>query len=280
MKRTSFVYEEGNAITSVGQFLSELNQFVGRGDDRVYFRGHGSPVHVLVPSIGREHHYLGRAICFDSTIERRLLTQFRRHAYEHFGRLPNEWETVFLARHHGLPTRLLDWTTNPLVALYFAAFYESEDLVASKGAVGRPKLDLDGTLWGIQRRRGVQELDVFTDRRSPLRIPGIRLIYPFNPTPRMRAQSGIFTLHGDPWIDTVVAGPRYSAKDIDISRLIRWNVPSRHKTEIILELERLAINSRTLFPDLEGLAKGLWQTEIMRQCFRNEETVSDPARDQ
>ena len=43
---------------------------------------------------------------------------------------------------------------------------------------------------------------------------------------------------------------------------------SKHKTDIVLELERLAINRRILFPDLDGLARGLWQTEIIQECFR------------
>lgn len=273
MKSGDFSFAEGPAIKSVGHFLEELRTLRGTGEDRVYFRGHGSPIPVLVPSIGRPHHYLGRSVCFDAEIERRLLKQFRRHAYEHFGRLPSEWETLFLARHHGLPTRLLDWTTNPLVALYFAAFYESDDLVAAESdrPGGKTKLGLDGTIWAIQRREGIEALDVFTDRRSPLGVPGIRLIYPFNPTPRMTAQSGIFTLHGDPWTDTVEIAPRYPAGDRDVARLVRWPVRSQDKMSIILELERLAINSRTLFPDLEGLAKGLWQSEIIRACFAKDQ---------
>jgi hypothetical protein len=77
----------------------------------------------------------------------------------------------------------------------------------------------------------------------------------------------------------VVAGPGYASKDIDISRLIRWKVASQDKTAIILQLERLAINSRTLFPDLEGLAKGLWQTEIIRECFQHDDRVPGASTD-
>jgi hypothetical protein len=270
MKRVKFTYEAGLPIRSVEHFLGEIKRFAGKGDSHLYFRGHGEPTNALVPSIGRKHFYLDQSLCFDETGERQLLARFRRHAYEHFGRLPNQWETLFLARHHGLPTRLLDWTANPLVALYFAAFYESEDIVYPAGQKRRPatKLKVDGTIWAIQRRRAIHELDVFSDRRAPLDIPGIKLVVPFNPTPRMTAQSGIFTLHGNPRTDLVKsAGRSFAAKDLDIAKLIQWRITSRHKTGIVLELERLAINSRTLFPDLEGLARGLWETEIIRQCF-------------
>lgn len=271
MRHTRFTYEQGESIASVGQFLVELKRFAGKGDFRIYFRGQGGPLEALVPSIGRKHYYLGRSVTFDESAERKLLRQFRRHTYEHFGRLATEWETLFLARHHGLPTRLLDWTSNPLVALYFAAFYESEDIVSNRegNEAVREKLHLDGTIWAVQRRDYGAELDVFEQKGSPLRIRGIKFVPPFNPTPRMTAQSGYFTLHGDPWTDMVKCADRvYLARDLDIAKLIHWKVESRHKPEIILELERMAINSRTLFPDLEGLARGLWQTEIIRQCFR------------
>ncbi|HYG34660.1 MAG TPA: FRG domain-containing protein [Clostridia bacterium] len=271
MKKVQFTFEEGATIRNVEHFLSEIKRFAGKGDFRLYFRGHGIPAETLMPSIGRKHYYLGQSIRFDEPAERNLLMQYRRYAYEHFGRIASMWETLFLARHHGLPTRLLDWTSNPLVALYFAAFYESEEFVIDNGSAqqGAIKLNVDGTVWGIQRALDIDELDVFHEKRSPLRIPGVKLVFPFNPTPRMTAQSGIFTLHGAPWTDLVTcAGRSYPAKDLDIVKLIKWKVRSTDKTEIVLDLERLAINSRTLFPDLEGLARGLWQTEIIRKCFQ------------
>jgi hypothetical protein len=270
MKQATFAYEEGAEIRSVEHFLEEIKRFTGKGDYRVYFRGHTAPVEALVPSIGRKHYYLGRSILFDPRREKNLLRQFRRYAYEHFGRVASEWETLFLARHHGLPTRLLDWTSNPLVALYFAAFYENDEFVVPGGnpREGTVKLNLDGTVWAIQRRDDLEELDVFHEARSPLAIPGLKLVFPFNPTPRMTAQAGIFTLHGDPWTDMIQsAGKPFPAEDLDLVKMIKWRVGSAAKTDIVLDLERLSINSRTLFPDLEGLARGLWQTEVIRNCF-------------
>ncbi|HVV00454.1 MAG TPA: FRG domain-containing protein [Verrucomicrobiae bacterium] len=267
MAAVRFTFEEGSPIKSVEHFLGEIKAFAGTLKSQVYFRGDGEPSDSLLPSIGRKHYYLGRPITFDKRSESKLLRQFRRHAYEHFGRIPSDWETLFLARHHGLPTRLLDWTSNPLVALYFAAFYENEELAFSKQRElpGAVKLNLDGAVWAIQQRPASRELDVLTDRRHPLSIRGIKLVHPYNASPRMIAQAGMFTLHENPWMDVVQsAGRRYRAQDLDIYKLIRWPVRSRDKTGIVLDLERLAINSRTLFPDLDGLARGLWQTEVIR----------------
>ena len=272
MKTASFTFEEGNAIESVEQFLAELRQFAGAGNFGLYLRGEPKPGEALLPSIGRRHYYAGKSVTFTAAQERAMLHRFRRHAYSHFQRVPSEWETLFLARHHGLPTRLLDWTSNPLVALYFAAFHENDEITyrGEAKAAATMKLDLDGTVWAIQRRvEETEDLDVFDAATSPLDSKGIKLIYPFYPTPRMTVQSGIFTLHADPWTDVVqCAGRRYRADELDILKLKRWQVSSHCKPTVILDLERLAINSRTLFPDLDGLAKGLWQTEIIRQLVK------------
>ena len=270
MKGATFQFEEGGALESVEQYLSEVRAFAGATKFDCYFRGEPRLGETLQPSIGRRHYYAGKSITFTAAQERLMLHRFRRHAYTHFQRVPTEWETLFLARHHGLPTRLLDWTSNPLVALYFAAFHENDE-VTYRDPTARDatvKLNLDGTVWAIRRRASdAHDLDVFDERTPPLSVRGIKLVYPFYPTPRMTAQSGMFTLHGEPWKDVVrCAGGRFREDELDIAELKRWTVPSGCKGAVILDLERLAVNSRTLFPDLDGLAKGLWQTEVIRSA--------------
>lgn len=122
-----------------------------------------------------------------------------------------------------------------------------------------------GSVWAIRRRGNARDLDVFHERLSPLAVRGIKLVYPFYPTPRLTAPSGMFTLHGDPWTDLMRgARPRYGRDDLDIMKLQRWTVSSHCKPAMILDLERFAVNSRTLFPDFDGLARGLWQTQVIR----------------
>ena len=268
-KQARFTFKNGGAIKDLDHFLKEIREFGGRGPVQTYFRGQGELVQQLMPSIGRRQHYAGKSVTFTEKQERSLLKRFRRYAYENFKRVPTEWETLFLARHHGLPTRLLDWTSNPLVALYFAASHQSDEVARSAPGGRERKLDVDGTVWAISRREiDLDSIDVLVEGPSPLDVRGIRVVYPVNPSPRITAQSGVFTLHGDPWADLVkCAGKAYARNQLDIDQLKRWTVPAANKTDIILDLERVAINSRTLFPDLDGLARGLWETEVIRTAF-------------
>jgi hypothetical protein len=243
-------------IEDVVGFLTQVRE-VCKG--QWYFRGHRDDARQqLKPSVGRDFSYAGHTIRFSREQEHNLLYRFRRHAYKHYDRILTEWEALFLARHHELPVRLLDWTTNPVVALFFASTYEMTDEAR------------DGALWAIKRREdGVQDIDVFDSSKSPLEYKGIKLVYPFYPTPRLTEQSGIFTLHEDPWTDLdTLAGQTYPEEELDLEELKRWLVPGQKKKSIIQELERLAINTRTLFPDLDGLARGLWQSEVLRIATR------------
>src|SRR5688572_4503299 len=233
-KQARFTFQDGGAIRELEHFLKAIRDFGGRGPAQTYFRGQGELVEQLMPSIGRQQYYAGKSITFSERQERSLLKRFRRYAYEYFKRVPTEWETLFLARHHGLPTRLLDWTSNPLVALYFAASHENDEFARAAPEGRERKLEVDGTIWAMARREDAgDELDVFAEKPLPLEVRGIRVVFPVNPSPRLSAQSGVFTLHGDPWVDvTKCAGKNYADGQLDIARLKRWTVPDRKSTRL------------------------------------------------
>ena len=238
------------SITAASQLIEMMSGVKGA----MYFRGQSDVKRGVLPTIARLHCYAGHPMNgFNFSQERDLFHQFRRHTYPHRQRVLEEWEALFLARHHGLPVRLLDWTYNPLVALYWACKHDDISSV-------------DGAIWAIRRRESnkYDHLDVFEEKK-PFGVKGIRLIYPYYPTQRMVAQAGLFTIHGDPSKDlTRLASNHYDEKDCDIETGQLYLVPKECKPHLLLQLERCGINARTLLPELDGIASGLWQTQVMK----------------
>ena len=156
-------------IESIGNFLSLIAENV---DFAPIYRGQSDIEWGLILSIGRPNYkfskYFGRTQPFTQEIERNFLHRFKRHSYKFFDRTLDPWETLFLARHHNLPVRLIDWTTNPLVALYFAC-------------VSGDNMDKDGAIWLFRNTTETtnQYEDVFEKNKDPLNLTGVRIVFPF-----------------------------------------------------------------------------------------------------
>ena len=108
MSKTHFTLEESDEeICTINTLSKLLKKIIDGGDKRIYLRGLSDFKDDLIPSIGREHHFIGKTVTFDNHHEKQLLSRVRRQAYAQWNRVPNEWESIILARHHGLPNRLL-----------------------------------------------------------------------------------------------------------------------------------------------------------------------------
>lgn len=104
-------------ISKLQDVFEQLRQFFTEARGRWVFRGHADRDYTLVPSVGRGRHTSKSRAKYESD----LFRIFCREAKGYISTLPtNDWEWLSFAQHHGLPTRMLDWTYNPLMALYFA----------------------------------------------------------------------------------------------------------------------------------------------------------------
>jgi hypothetical protein len=130
----------------------------------------------LIPKIGRDH--VGQ---YDFRREEIIFENFKRRVRQFLDiHTMSEWDLLALGQHHGLPTRLLDWTSNPLVAAYFA--------------VSSFPQDTDARIFAVRAPPKVNPVD----EPNPFRVMAVRTVVPGAIAARIVSQRGFFTIHPDP----------------------------------------------------------------------------------
>lgn len=160
-----------------------LDEMTSAGDGSWIFRGQADALWPLVPSAGRPSVYGSR---YDARRERQLFEDFSRDLPRWERHVHTPMERLAFGQHHGLPTRLLDWSTNPLVAAWFAA---------SSGAATDGEIIMMRILW----RRSVVDDHVGFDPFVASSATPVLVRVPATVS-RITAQQGLFSVHPAPTI--------------------------------------------------------------------------------
>lgn len=211
-------------------------------DTKIIFRGViNYDEHDLVPVIGRKRARVDATnpinnLPFNPDEENLMMERFKREAAAHLNKTPESYEPcpdeewMCIARHHGLPTRLLDWTASPLIAAYFAC--EKSGIINKTG--------VDAAIYGLKFENPLTESPYISTGNEDVNI-----YYSQHLTKRVIAQRGVFTIHHKPEIA------------FDSDNVIKWKIRSSDCFTIRLLLNKCGFSRATFFPDLDGLSENL-----------------------
>jgi hypothetical protein len=231
------------------------------------FRGLVDADHDLSTSLARlaaAHRDVGR-------LEHSMLRNFRKYAAQlTTARVDSIWHWLAVAQHHGLPTRLIDWTFSPLVALHFAterpSGYGRDGVVWCVDFVRANKL-LPKRLRTILEEEGsdtftTEMLGAFPTLRAFdafARKSFLMFLEPPALDARILNQAALFSLMPSP----TASLDAWLAAHPDLCR--RVVVPAELKWEVRDKLDQANIHERTLFPGLDGLSRSLERYYLPRR---------------
>jgi hypothetical protein len=253
-------------VHSLGELIdqvtpSEPDPDTGRHRDSGVYRGVRHAAWPLLTSLDRlggvdqPHAKVG--------LEAHILRNFIRYARPYLpAPLGNDWEALVAAQHHGVPTRLLDWTYSPLIAAHFATLPRREE---SDRAVWRldwrpvhrrfgfPELallieDLERTLRDGERLTPWDLFDADPDER-----PFACMLEPASVDPRIAEQSAVFTLTSDKRLPF----DRFLADHGLADALTKFVIARADVGRVRDQLDMVGADERRLFPDLDGVAAKL-----------------------
>lgn len=242
-----------NWISFLNQIQTEMENIKSEGCDTICFRGHADKDWNLYPTLFVLKEKLKLQ---DSAIlnkENNIFSDFITNAGSLINSNLTDWEILFLMRHHGIPTRLLDWTENFGTALFFALNgngktptiwmfnpHKLNEITYSNPGIPNPINDL---IFNYS--------EAYLDKTANPFVNPICII-PARNSDRLFAQKGLFTLHGSN------IEPLNKIKGVS-NCFKKFEVPIDCIDEAKKFLTLAGINHYSIFPDLDGLSKHLTQ---------------------
>jgi hypothetical protein len=250
-------------VNSLGDLIDKVTPTdpdprTGRRRDSGVYRGDGDASWPLLTSLDK----LGGASPphTKANLEEHILRNFIRYSRPYLEQPPvNEWEVLVIAQHHGLPTRLLDWTYSPLVAAHFATLHSDRQC--------------DRVVWRLDWKKVhrcfklpelallIQDLEEILGQGRPLTPWALFSAPPDAPqfacmleppslNPRIVSQSATFTLCSD----------KHQSFDGFLeehglgSTLTKFIIPAQETARFRDQLDLVDVDERRLFPGLDGVA--------------------------
>lgn len=203
--------------------FAELHKIIDAYDARtVIYRGMKSVKYPLIPKIGRI--VPPKSIGSKEANEKEILRLFKERALRFLDFMPSsDWDWLALGQQHGLPTRLLDWTDNPLVACYFAVEEASED---------------DSVIYTYQDQSYI-DVEKHTD---PFQYREVGKFIPRHISPRITNQGGLFTIHPKPY------------EEFESEQMEKIIIPKDIRSTLKRTLSKYGVDRFSLFPGLDGLS--------------------------
>ena len=220
-------------VKSFSKLLDELNQF--KSNQNIIFRGQSNQDWKLLPKIGRTE--FSNKIR-DAKDEISILDAWKRYAVHYMQKVPkDDWDWLALAQHYGLATRLLDWTKNPLNAIFFA--------------IDHPDINLNPAIFTIHMNND----EILKSDSSPFSIKHLGFIFPRGLSGRIIQQRSLFS---------VSKNPKEPLDDILNDRLYKFEIDGNAVPEIEENLEFYGINKFSIFQDLDSMSDYLNNFVIKR----------------
>lgn len=241
-------------INSLMKLIEELELDFGEYGGSVWYRGQTKASHTLLPSYLRERY----------SPEKTLLSAFKQNATMLTDKQPNNsFDWMFVMQHYGVPTRLLDWSESPLVALYFALQKSEDEHDAVIWALKPTELNKNAN---IKNRYEEFYIPSFEDEEisgysiesvisSKVELSPVAVIATRN-NPRIQAQMGVFTIHHNEIIPIEDIGNK--------SHIIKYIISKDSKRNILKQIEILGITEFQLFPELSSIKSIMQKRGIIK----------------